>query len=90
MSVAQVGAPQEPGEKNTLLCDVLVAFRCLDVHDLGHIQYDEMYRLYKLLFKTALTNDQILDLTFRALEQPELSNPEDVTFEDFTQVMSLR
>ena len=63
-----------------------VAFRCFDYHSTGLLKHDDLFRMYKLMFKGALNDDQILDMVFRALDSPHLTRPGMVSQEDFFKV----
>ena len=58
----------------------------MDVYDTGVLTHDEMFRIYKLLFGGAMSDDHILDLTFRALKHPDLSKPGEISQEEFFRV----
>nr|KAG5704988.1 hypothetical protein BaRGS_022830 [Batillaria attramentaria] len=58
-------------------------FQLVDVYDTGVLTHDEMFRIYKLLFGGAVTDDHILDLTFRALRHPDLNKPGEITRDEF-------
>ena len=61
-------------------------FQLVDVYDTGVLTHDEMFRIYKLLFGGAVSDDHILDLTFRALQHPDLNKPGEISQEEFFRV----
>ena len=58
----------------------------MDVYDTGLLTHDEMFRIYKLLFGGAISDDHILDLTFRALQHPDLNKAGEISQEEFFRV----
>jgi hypothetical protein len=63
-----------------------VAFRVLDVHELDFLQHDEIFRMYKMLFSSAISDDSIVDLVFKLLEREGLETNGKITYEDFSKV----
>ena len=61
-------------------------FQLVDVYDTGLLTHDEMFRIYKLLFGGAISDDHILDLTFRALQHPDLNKPGEISQGEFFRV----
>ncbi|XP_070190304.1 uncharacterized protein [Littorina saxatilis] len=58
-------------------------FQLVDVYEMGLLTHDEMFRVYKLLFGSAITDDHILDLTYRALQHPDLNRPGEISQDEF-------
>ena len=63
-----------------------MAFKVLDVHKLGYLQHDEIFRMYKMLFHNAISDDLILDLVFKLLEREGLEAAGKITYDDFMKV----
>lgn len=58
----------------------------MDVCGAGVLTHDEVFRLYKLMFGAAISDDHILSLTFLALKHPDLIHPGEITKNEFLKV----
>ncbi|XP_071114174.1 calcineurin subunit B-like isoform X1 [Haliotis cracherodii] len=62
-------------------------FDMFDVYKTNVFTHDEMFRIYKTLLGSTVTDDVILDLTFRALRHPDLVNEGEITKEEFVKMI---
>ncbi|XP_041354258.1 calcium-binding protein NCS-1-like [Gigantopelta aegis] len=62
-------------------------FQLFDEYNTGVFTHDEMFRIYKILFDRALSDDHILDLTFKALRHPDLARQGQITKEEFIKMI---
>ena len=58
----------------------------LDVNDDGILSYDEIYRMYKMLYHSSLSDDQIAALVFVVLDREDLETPGQIRYGDFVKV----
>ena len=70
------------------MCCVLVVFKVFDVYNTGAFTHDEMFHVYKTLFDRAVSDDHILDLTYKSLRHPDLARQGEITKEEFMKVKS--
>ena len=63
-----------------------VLFDLFDVDEQKFLTHDGLFRIYKLLFTNAISDDHILALTFSALRHPSLAKEGQVTREEFIRV----
>jgi len=62
-------------------------FSAFNVYNTEVFTHDEMFRLYKVLLGHVVSDDVILALTDQALKHPSLSNPGQMTREEFLQMI---
>ena len=64
----------------------VVLFDMFDVDKQKVLTHDGMFRIYKLMFTNAISDDHILALVFSALKHPDLAKPGEITKNEFIQV----
>ena len=64
----------------------VVLFDMFDVDKQKVLTHDGMFRIYKLMFTNAISDDHILALVFSALKHPDLARPGEITKNEFIQV----
>ncbi|XP_052811733.1 uncharacterized protein LOC128239228 [Mya arenaria] len=62
-------------------------FDLFDVDRQKVLTHDAMFRVYKLLFAGALSDDQILALVFSALRHPNLAHDDEITRDEFADMI---
>ncbi|XP_046563149.1 uncharacterized protein LOC124272054 [Haliotis rubra] len=62
-------------------------FDMFDVYKTNVFTHDEMFRIYKTLLGSAVSDNVILDLTFRALRHPDLANEGEIRKEEFIKMI---
>ncbi|XP_074662486.1 calcineurin subunit B-like [Tubulanus polymorphus] len=65
-----------------------LAFNVLDIHNQGVLRHDEIFRMFKLIFRSALTDNQILDLVLRVLNRGDIETRGMLTYTDFNRLTS--
>ncbi|KAL4235862.1 hypothetical protein ACF0H5_004250 [Mactra antiquata] len=63
-------------------------FDLYDVDRQKVLTHDAMFRLYKLMFHSAISDDHILGLVFSALRHPYLSRDGECTKDEFTDIIT--
>ena len=63
-----------------------VLFDMFDVDKQKVLTHDGLFRIYKLLFTNAISDDHILALVFTALRHPNLAKEGEITRDEFIQV----
>lgn len=63
-------------------------FDLFDIHKQNVLTYDSMFRIFKLFFSNAISDDHILALVFSALHHPDLTNDGEVTKEEFCEMIT--
>jgi len=74
------------------VCDVVVAFYCLDAYNTGRLHYAEMFHFYHMLLGDALDDDAVLQLAAAAVLRgsSDVERPVGITFKDFDQACTAR
>ncbi|KAH3727288.1 uncharacterized protein LOC127852909 [Dreissena polymorpha] len=62
-------------------------FDMFDVDKQKILTHDAMFKIYKLLFSSAISDDHILALVFSALRHPNLSHDDEVTRDEFAEMI---
>lgn len=63
-------------------------FKSLDIHNEGHVRFDEFFRLYKSIFSPALSDAQIVTFVQNILQNEELEEKGIMEYEDFIKFMT--
>lgn len=64
----------------------VVIFDLLNIYSGETLSHDEIFRLYKLFYSSAISDDHILALTFKALNHNDLETKGQITFQEFEKV----
>ncbi|KAK6168911.1 hypothetical protein SNE40_020068 [Patella caerulea] len=62
-------------------------FEMLDENNVGVLKHGEMFSLYKIIFGESISDNIILDLTFRALNHTELEKPGEIRKDEFMKMI---
>ncbi|XP_071820061.1 calcineurin subunit B-like [Apostichopus japonicus] len=58
-------------------------FQSLDIHNEGHVRFDEFFRLFKSIFNPALSDAQIVAFVQRVLQRDDLDEKGIMGYQDF-------
>ncbi|XP_069134646.1 calcineurin subunit B-like [Argopecten irradians] len=70
-----------PAEKKKFIFDLF------NIYSSDSLSHDELFRLYKLFYSVAISDDHILALTFKALNHPDLETKGQITFAEFEKMI---
>lgn len=71
----------KPAEKKRFIFDLL------NIYSGETLSHDEIFRLYKLFYSSAISDDHILALTFKALNHNDLETKGQITFQEFEKMV---
>ncbi|XP_033740557.1 calcineurin subunit B type 1-like [Pecten maximus] len=71
----------KPAEKKKFIFDLF------NIYSGDALTHDEIFRLYKLFYSVAISDDHILALTFKALNHPDLETKGQITFQEFEKMI---